>query len=457
MICYRCKMEAGGADICPTCGTDLSVFQRAYRVSNSYYNDGLQKAGVRNLSGAITSLERSLKFNKYNTDARNLLGLVYYEIGEVVDALSEWVISKNYQPKDNRAGEYLEDIQRSQGQLSTINQTIRKYNQALTYCQQGSRDLALIQLRKVLMLNPKLVKGHQLMALLHMQDGKLDLAKKSLRSAGKIDTNNTLTLRYLKEVNLQLREQNKNKKKKQNIEDDLISYQSGNDTIIMPKRFKESSIGSTLIYIMIGLVVGIAATYFLIAPAVEKSAMDEAQKQLLNANDAITTNKQTIKALEDQIASLQGDVKAANKDSEEIEAEVDAYEQLLNAYVSYSSENVLQTGKLLEKVKTKYLRESAKTIYTDLETRISDDYMKALYNEGYSYYTAGKLKEAIADLKKVTKKDMDYEEGKAAYYLAQSYRRNNDLQSAQKYYKYVIENYPGTERARTSENYVEQE
>ena len=102
MICYRCRLEAGNADICPTCGTDLSVFQRALRVSNSYYNDGLQKAGIRNLSGAITSLERSLKFNKYNTDARNLLGLIYYEMGEAVDALSEWVISKNYQPENNR-------------------------------------------------------------------------------------------------------------------------------------------------------------------------------------------------------------------------------------------------------------------------------------------------------------------------------------------------------------------
>ena len=29
-----------------------------------------------------------------NIDARNLLGLVYFETGEVVEALTEWVISK---------------------------------------------------------------------------------------------------------------------------------------------------------------------------------------------------------------------------------------------------------------------------------------------------------------------------------------------------------------------------
>ena len=40
---------------------------------------------------------------KYNIHARNLLGLVYFETGEVVAALSEWVISKNMQPENNIA------------------------------------------------------------------------------------------------------------------------------------------------------------------------------------------------------------------------------------------------------------------------------------------------------------------------------------------------------------------
>ena len=106
MICYRCNHEAGREDRCPVCGTDLSIFHKVIRLSNTYYNDGLQKAEVRNLSGAIISLKKSLKFNKYNIDARNLLGLVYYEMGEVVDALSEWVISKNFQNEKNVADKY---------------------------------------------------------------------------------------------------------------------------------------------------------------------------------------------------------------------------------------------------------------------------------------------------------------------------------------------------------------
>jgi len=182
MICYRCNNEAGSGAVCPVCGADLGVFVKVRHLSNMYYNDGLQKAEVRNLSGAIISLKKSLRFNKYNIDARNLLGLVYYEMGEVVDALSEWVISKSYQQDDNIAGRYLEELGENRAQLDAINQTIKKYNQALLYCKQDSRDLAIIQLKKVLSLNPRLVRGHQLLALLYLQEDRLEQAKKTLRS-----------------------------------------------------------------------------------------------------------------------------------------------------------------------------------------------------------------------------------------------------------------------------------
>ena len=76
-------------------------------IANSYYNMGLERARLRDLSGAAECLKKSLHFNKYQTDARNLLGLIYYEVGEVGDALVQWVISMNLQPQENRADYYL--------------------------------------------------------------------------------------------------------------------------------------------------------------------------------------------------------------------------------------------------------------------------------------------------------------------------------------------------------------
>ena len=129
MICYKCRKEVENAKVCPNCGADLKIFYKVKNLSNVYYNDALEKANARDLSGAVVSLRNSLKFNKYNINARNLLGLVYFELGEFVDALCEWVISKNYQSEDNLANKYLEEIQENQGRLETINHTIKKYNQ----------------------------------------------------------------------------------------------------------------------------------------------------------------------------------------------------------------------------------------------------------------------------------------------------------------------------------------
>ena len=454
MICYRCGQDVGDAKRCPNCGADLTVFWKVRRISNSYYNLGLQQAEVRNLSGAVESLKNSLKFNKYNIAARNLLGLVYHEMGETVAALSEWVISQSYQPDDNLANGYLDEIQKNRGQLDTINQTIKKYNQALHYCQQDSRDLAIIQLKKVLSMNPKLIKGHQLLALLYLQDGKLELAKKSLRNAGKIDANNTTTLRYLKEVNTQLKEKSPSKKPK---DDDLISYQSGNETIIMPKRFKESSLGSTLAYIVTGLVVGAAVTAFLIVPSVKNQAKEDAKQQILEASDTISSNGQTIKDLEQQVSDLQDQLEEEANNNEKVADQIKTYERLLNAYVSYTADDVIAAGQALDKVNTSYLSKKAKSIYKDLNDEVRSQYLDKLYQEGYGYYQRGKYEDAITDLQKIVDEEEDFQDGSAAYYLAQSYRKNGDLDSAKPYYQYVVDNYAGTEKARTSKNYLAQE
>ena len=111
---------------CDRCNEDLKSYKKICSLSNQYYNDGLRKARVRDLSGAIVSLRSSLQIDKKNTKARNLLGLVYYEIGEVVLALSEWVLSKNYQEKDNEADYYMNLVQDNPTKLHQLNQNVKK-------------------------------------------------------------------------------------------------------------------------------------------------------------------------------------------------------------------------------------------------------------------------------------------------------------------------------------------
>ena len=67
MKCYNCGCTLSEKDFCTACGTDVALYKKIMYISNRYYNDGLEKANVRDLSGAIMSLRQSLKFNKNNT------------------------------------------------------------------------------------------------------------------------------------------------------------------------------------------------------------------------------------------------------------------------------------------------------------------------------------------------------------------------------------------------------
>lgn len=145
----------------------MDYTKKIIRQSNAWYNDGLSKARIRDLSGAVQSLRRSLQYNRDNITARNLLGLVYYGRGEVVEALIEWIISKNLRPRDNIANGYIRSIQNSARELEVINQAVKRYNQCLISCRQNE-DMAIIQLKKVTAAHPTFLKAHQLLALLYL-------------------------------------------------------------------------------------------------------------------------------------------------------------------------------------------------------------------------------------------------------------------------------------------------
>lgn len=461
MECIKCGAALGREDQCPACGTDVKLYKRIVHTSNRLYNEGLERAKVRDLSGAVNSLRSSLKWYKMNITARNLLGLVYFEMGETVDAISQWVISRSLMPEQNPAEQYLASVQTNGNRLDSLNQTIKKYNQALVYCRQDSQDLAIIQLKKVLSLNPRLVKGHQLLALLYMQEGNFEMAKKSLRNAGRIDANNTTTLRYLREVNQRLHKEQpakkKEKKEKKGKEkEELVSYQSGNETIIHPATFKDNSVWSTILNIVIGAAIGVLVTWFLIVPGMRQDAVSDANLSVREANDTISTKNQTIKTLEAQIEALEGQVEELSQ-LEDHSPEVAAmYEQLLTAYQSYLARDYTAAGTILEKLDAASLNGKAKEIYDMMSEPVNEQNIATLYTEGSAAYNARNFDEAVEKLQRVVDFEEGYEDGYAMYYLAHSYRELGNKENALRYYQRFVELKPGTKRANASQNYIQQ-
>ena len=55
MRCYKCGSFLTDGDTCPQCGENVRIYKKTARVSDAYYNAGLYKARVRDLTGAVES------------------------------------------------------------------------------------------------------------------------------------------------------------------------------------------------------------------------------------------------------------------------------------------------------------------------------------------------------------------------------------------------------------------
>lgn len=467
MICYQCGCNLSEHDFCTNCGADVALYKKILYISNRFYNEGLERAGVRDLTGAITSLRQSLKFNKNNVEARNLLGLVYFETGEVVAALSEWVISKNLRPKKNIADDYIDMIQTNQNRLDIINQTIKKYNQALTYCNQDSLDLAVIQLKKVLSLNPKFIRAHQLLALLFINNEDWEKAKRELTKCLEIDTNNIATLRYLKEVDEMLvpEEGARNASKKQKKKEEIIKYQSGNETIIQSVNMREGKGVTSLLNLGIGLAIGIAIAFFLILPARIQSAKANIDEELRKVSEQSDAKTATIDELEQQLDELS----AANSGLEQdlaaymgTDGTLQAVDSLMKAASAYLTEpeEVTVVADYLEEIEVEDSEEENATseafdsLYHTLLALVGPGIAEAYYNDGYEAYRQENYEDAIPNLEKAFKYDAT--NGEALYNLANAYYKLGDLEAAREIYLQVIDLFPGTEKASKSESFLEE-
>ena len=375
MNCMNCGAFLTDMDLdyCPSCGYNVLIQKKVDYLSKVFYNQGLEKASIRDLSGAIACLKQSLMYDKRNIRARNLLGLVYFETGEVVSALSEWVISKNLQPTRNLATEYINKLQANPNRLSAINETIKKYNHALMLCREGHEDMAAIQLRKILTQNSKLIKGYHLLALIQMKNGEWNKARRILKKAARIDKTNTTTLRFLREVDEQtgvttrLEKRKKGlfrsySKEKEYLDTDIL----GSEKIIHPTVYREHSRISAFVILMTGIAAGVIGFWLLAVPAIRQGIYQEANQQIVQYSESLASQGA-------ELTKAQGEAKESGDTVESVTQELtteqtksESYQALLQAYTYYQQQNMDEAAVEIQKVHVDVLPDSMKSVYTTI-------------------------------------------------------------------------------------------
>ncbi len=464
MRCRQCQAELNESSYCPGCGCDVSLQKRAYLISDLYYNQGLEKAQIRDLSGAVDLLVRSLKFNKRNIQARNLLGLVYFEMGEAVAALSEWVISDNMQTKGNLAADFIAQLQANANKLDTINLSIKKYNEALETCRAGHTDTAIIQLKKVLQQNPKLIKGYHLLALIYMHSGEYKKARRVLKKAIRIDHTNSTTLRFMKEIDEQLGTSGRsgtrsllpsfgNKEADDLREGGPEIFVSDNDVVIQPPAFRETSVVATLINLCFGLLVGAAVVWFLVVPATRKEINETANGKIVEYSDTMASQSTEIAKLKEQITESENTVASANEQIDAAKKEVESYQNLVKAYSAYTEGNYDSVLNVIENIDETGLSVDARILYDSIYSQVKDSLFEQYKSKGVQAYVDKDYQTAADELQKAMDiKSTDYN---VLECLALSYRELGKSGDAKTVFEAIVKNFPNSRRATNAQAFID--
>ena len=285
MKCPNCAQVNVINNICPSCGVDAVLFKQTSIISCNLYNKGLEQAQMRDLTGAITLLNKSIEFNKNNIPARNLLGLLYFEVGYIGDALKHWIISSSLIKENNEAVNYIDRLQKNSRQLDQLGDAVKIYNQALEYLKQKNDDMAIIQLKKALEINPVFLDALNLLAFCYLIQKDKDKAKMLVEKVLALDINNAVALRYYNELfPAKIRPEPKKLAK-------LQANASQAPRVGEPRRKKSFGEGfhlTEILSFLIGLIVSFALLYILVMPgAVAASQRDlAALRNSLNEAEA---------------------------------------------------------------------------------------------------------------------------------------------------------------------------
>ena len=460
MNCPKCGTPLENTYRCPKCEYDEPTMKRIIRASNYHYNVGLSKAKIRDLSGAITSLQMSLKYNKRNTKARNLLGLVYFQMGETVSALSEWVISVHFQSKGNVARNYIKKVQNNQGQLQVINNTIQNYNLALKYLEEGNGDLAIIELKKVVNLNPNYIRAYQLLGLLYIQHKQYSAARKILSRALKLDRNNITTVRYMNELVGYSRQ----KRKGGDVEREKAAYVQIKDP--NPIVIERTSGGYTdfntstlsFVNILIGIIIGAAVVGLLLVPSIQKTKASEYNQAVVGYSSQISERNKEITSLQNQVDTLTDENDKLKNNMDSVGSGADSEQndkRLIQAMKSYLDNDFVTAGTVLADVdKTLLDGQEAQDVYDFLLTNTKDTVINQLYEEACEYYDQKDYMNAVTYFRKVLNLNPDSVE--AWYNMGRAYQYLTDFEQARNCYNTIINNYGDSDYANDARTYLSQ-
>ena len=461
MKCPNCGFEFFEGCNCPDCGVDVYVFRKTRSASIRLYNEALKHAEERELSGAAENLEQSLLFDKNNIPARNLLGLIYCEMGRIGDALKHWIISTSLQPDGNAAAGYIDYLQKNAREMEKYNDAIRMYNQAIHYLKQGSDDLAVIQLKKSIDNNPDFLDAYNLMTLCCIEDKNAKRAQHFNEIVLKRDIRNPLALHYAKLLGNTPTSPSHLKKAEKSKTPTTVSVKKTDSNPPIPRYKRKEKTNSVLekrdfLAFFAGICVAVIVILVLIVPALNESKnnkIKELETAVENYAGETDMTPEEVLAMRTELTKLQEENKLLRSE-ENKQANL---ELLATAVAQMTDGDFEACVTTLDTIDTVSFSEEDMAKYTSVKTTA---YPKA----ADSYYTKGKsqfLSNNFTEAKTYLETALNYTSTEnfiddTLYYLAKIAEEDGDAVKAKEYYNRIVKEYPDSNQITNVKNALQQ-
>lgn len=475
MKCPSCAENTPNKATCHNCNVDITLYNKVHMMAARLYNKGLEQAQGRCLSAAIESLEMCIRLQKNHIEANNLLGVIYWEVGEIGKAMKYWLNSLSHQKDRNLAKFYLDKVKSSPTELKRFSDTMMLYNKSLEYFDQGSADIAIISLRKAISQNPNYVEAKVLLSLYYITNDQEEKAAELLKEVRKISKDHPRANQYWQSLSSdvtadqvsaptprtrrvkrvqppRVKPLELQKPKPQEAQPESHKPQKPHkseavkaNALIEPKPFKEN-----IIAFVIGAICMLAVYAILIGPATTSKLKQEIKQaedkeiQVQNKLDKlIQEQEETIATIEREKGALEKANQTLKKEQEIQQVALD----LQNAQDLADQREWVEAAGKLENINKDSLGEHGPK-YDELMATVYPRAGDLLYKDGYKEYQARNYAQAIALFEKsyFYAKEERYSDN-ALYMIGRSFEDQGETVQASQYYNSVEENYPGTDGA----------
>ena len=381
-------------------------------------------------------------------------------MGEVVAALSEWVISQNFQPEDNAAADFLKKVQSDTVAFDGMNQTIKKFNIALANAKRQDDDLAVLQLKRVISQNPKFVRALLLLALVYLKNCEYEKARRCLVRVQKIDVANVTALRYLEEIRLNTQSGGQAQQESKDFEEASLASQ-----IVPITTYREDKPNfMAFITFFLGILIGVAVIYYMAVPNIRQSIMEDYNRKerdysaVVSAKDVeISTLESNIRILENKVDDLERTLRREEGytliDYEPLIDVLYMYQEFLKQEVPslQEAEELLTSAEKLNMSEITDL--SAVALYKDMLSGVKKKAGALYLEEGIVYYSGGDPEGALSWLEKAY--NCTPNEPEVLYHLARIYHDMGDLEQAKALYEILVEEHAESIRGQEAATYLE--